>query len=231
MKKLVLVRHARRIWSISENPELRYCWLLDFDRDLINLVRENRLLEDLWIPLVKENPYDQVLAYRRKEYIFIFNFNPFKSFEGYGFPMEPSKFKIVLNTDAHGWFFGLGARHNTIYTDRKIEKRNGRNAFFAKDGDTYENIAIELAMNEEEILKYNDCEKGSEPDMNSLVYLQKKKGRAPRGNDYHIAKENESLWSIAQWYGVRLNSLYRLNKMKQGQEPHPGQIISLRKRI
>jgi len=95
--------HARRIWSISENPELRYCWLLDFDRDLINLVRENRLLEDLWIPLVKENPYDQVLAYRRKEYIFIFNFNPFKSFEGYGFPMEPSKFKIVLNTDAHAY--------------------------------------------------------------------------------------------------------------------------------
>jgi len=144
---------------------------------------------------------------------------------------ELDKYYKNGNYRQHGWFFGLGARHNTIYTDRKIEKRNGRNAFFAKDGDTYENIAIELAMNEEEILKYNDCEKGSEPDMNSLVYLQKKKGRAPRGNDYHIAKENESLWSIAQWYGVRLNSLYRLNKMKQGQEPHPGQIISLRKRI
>lgn len=95
--------HARRIWSISEDPELRYCWLLDFDKDLINLVRENRLLEDLWISLVSENPSDQVLAYRRKEFLFIFNFNPFKSFEGYGFPMEPSKYKIVLNTDAHAY--------------------------------------------------------------------------------------------------------------------------------
>ena len=95
--------HARRLWSIAENPELRYCALLDFDRDMIDLVSESRLLEDLWIPLVKENPADQVLAYRRKDFLFIFNFNPFKSFEGYGFPMEPSKFRIVLNTDAHAY--------------------------------------------------------------------------------------------------------------------------------
>ncbi len=132
----------------------------------------------------------------------------------------------------HGWFlFGSGARHNTIVTDRDVEKRNGRQAFFAKDGDTYENIAAEFAMKEKDIFKYNDCEKGSQPEMNSVVYLQTKKGKAPRGNDYHVAKENESLWSIAQWYGVKLNSLYRLNKMQKGQEPHPGQVISLRKRI
>jgi 1,4-alpha-glucan branching enzyme len=95
--------HARRIWSIAEDPELRYVWLLDFDKDLVNFVRETKLLEDLWIPLIRENPYDQVLAYRRKEYVFIFNFNPSKSFEGYGFPMEPAKFRIILHTDAHAY--------------------------------------------------------------------------------------------------------------------------------
>jgi hypothetical protein len=132
----------------------------------------------------------------------------------------------------HGWFlFGSGSRNKTIYTDRKVEQRNGRNAFFAKDGDTYENMAVEFALKEEDLLKYNDCQKGSEPELNDVVYLQHKKGKAPRGNDYHVAKQNESLWSIAQWYGVRLNSLYRLNKMKKGQEPYPGQVISLRKRI
>jgi 1,4-alpha-glucan branching enzyme len=95
--------HARRIWSISEDLELRYHWLLDFDRDMINLVREEKLLEDPWIQWISDNPIDQVLAYRRKEHVFIFNFNPLKSFEGYGFRMEPSKFKIVLNTDAHAY--------------------------------------------------------------------------------------------------------------------------------
>ena len=95
--------HARRIWSISEDPELRYCWLLDFDRDMINLVRNEKLLDDPWIQWISDNPADQVLAYRRKDFVFIFNFNPSRSFEGYGFRMEPSKFKIVLNTDAHAY--------------------------------------------------------------------------------------------------------------------------------
>lgn len=138
--------------------------------------------------------------------------------------------KYYRNSTRHGWsLFGL--KSSTIYTDRKIEKRNGRNAFFAKEGDTYENIAIEFAMKEQDLLKYNDAERGSQLESNSIVYLQKKKGRAPRGNDYHTAKKDETLWSIAQWYGLRLNSLYRLNKMHKGQEPYPGQIISLRKRI
>jgi len=95
--------HARRIWSISEDPELRYCWLLDFDHDMINLVREEKLLEDPWIQWISDNPSDQVLAYRRKDFVFVFNFNPSKSFEGYGFQMEPSKFRVVLNTDAHAY--------------------------------------------------------------------------------------------------------------------------------
>ena len=95
--------HARRIWSISEDPELRYCWLLDFDHDMINLVREEKLLEDSWIQWISDNPSDQVLAYRRKDLVFVFNFNPSKSFEGYGIRMEPSKFRVVLNTDAHAY--------------------------------------------------------------------------------------------------------------------------------
>ena len=95
--------HARRIWSISEDPELRYCGLLDFDRDMINLVREEKLLDEPWIQWISDNPADQVLAYRRKDFVFIFNFNPSKSYEGYGFRMEAGKFKIVLNTDAHAY--------------------------------------------------------------------------------------------------------------------------------
>lgn len=95
--------HARRIWSISEDPELRYCWLLDFDRDMVNFVRKEKLLDDPWIEWISDNPADQVLAYRRKDFVFIFNFNPSRSYEGYGIRMEPSKFKMVLNTDAHAY--------------------------------------------------------------------------------------------------------------------------------
>lgn len=86
-------------------------------------------------------------------------------------------------------------------------------------------------MKEWEIFKYNDCVKGSRPEENSIVYIHNKRAKAPRGNEYHIFKEGESMWSIAQWYGVRLKALYRLNRMKKDEEPQPGQRISLRKKV
>lgn len=114
---------------------------------------------------------------------------------------------------------------------RNIYERNGSRAFYAKAGDTYEQIAQEFALKEWQIFKYNDCVKGSRPEENSIVYVHNKRGKAPRGNEYHIVREGESLWSIAQWYGVRLNAIYRLNNMKKNEKPQAGQRISLRKKV
>lgn len=126
---------------------------------------------------------------------------------------------------------GINGFQINPYSTRNIEIRNGSKAFYTKSGDTYEQIAAEFSMKEWEIFNYNDCEKGSEPETNSIVYIQSKRGKAPRGNDFHLVKNGESLRSIAQWYGVRLNALYRLNKMRKGDEPQPGQRVSLRKRV
>jgi len=117
------------------------------------------------------------------------------------------------------------------YTNRNVERRNNVKAFFAKEGDTYEQIAAEFSMKDWEIYKYNDVEKGAVLEAGSVVYLQTKRGSAPRGNDVHVLKEGESLWSVAQWYGVRLNALYRKNRMNQGVILKPGQQISLRKKV
>lgn len=117
------------------------------------------------------------------------------------------------------------------YVTRNVEKRNSVKAIFANEGDTYEQIAAEFSMKDWEICKYNDVEQGARLEAGSVVYLQSKRGSAPRGNDFHILKQGESLWSVAQWYGVRLNALYRKNRMKRGDEPQPGQQISLRKKV
>ena len=49
---------------------------------------------------VWHNDGDQVLAYRRKNLIFVFNFNPTKSFTDYGFLVPVGAYDVVLNTDA-----------------------------------------------------------------------------------------------------------------------------------
>lgn len=127
---------------------------------------------------------------------------------------------------------GLGkGLPGNAFSRRMVYERNGSRAFYAKPGDTYERIASEFGMEEWEIFKYNDCTKGSQPEENTIVYVKNKKRKAPRGNEYHIFREGESMWSIAQWYGVKLNSLYRINRMNKNDEPFPGQRISLRKKV
>jgi 1,4-alpha-glucan branching enzyme len=44
---------------------------------------------------------NQILAYSRGKYLFVFNFNPMQSFVDYGIPLEASKYRILLNTDEH----------------------------------------------------------------------------------------------------------------------------------
>jgi hypothetical protein len=117
------------------------------------------------------------------------------------------------------------------YLTRRVEKRNGSKAFFARDGDTYEQIAIEFSLKEWEIFKYNDIEKGARPETGSVVYIQRKRGSAPRGNNFHTLKQGESIWSVAQWYGVRLSALYRKNRIITGSELRAGQQISLRRKV
>ena len=46
------------------------------------------------------NDEDQILAFMRKDLLFIYNFNPTKSFEGYGFQVPEGRYNVVLNTDA-----------------------------------------------------------------------------------------------------------------------------------
>lgn len=126
---------------------------------------------------------------------------------------------------------GFNFSKGNSFSTRNIYERNRSQAFYAKPGDTYEQIAKEFDLKEWEIFKYNDCTKGSQPEENSIVYIKSKRRKAPRGNEYHIFREGESMWSISQWYGVRLNILYRINRMKKTDEPFPGQRISLRKKV
>lgn len=91
--------HARRQWSLEDNKDLKYCWLSDFDREMITLVRKSKLIDIPEVNWVHDHKEHQILVYSRGKYLFVFNFNPNQSFADYGIPMASSKYKIVLNTD------------------------------------------------------------------------------------------------------------------------------------
>ncbi|MBK5202955.1 MAG: alpha amylase C-terminal domain-containing protein, partial [Prolixibacteraceae bacterium] len=91
--------HARRQWSLMDNHDLKYHYLSDFDSAMIHWISETKLLKIKEIYRLFDNKKDEVFAFHRGDYLMVFNFNPSKSFTGYGIPLSPSKYKILFDTD------------------------------------------------------------------------------------------------------------------------------------
>jgi LysM repeat protein len=113
---------------------------------------------------------------------------------------------------------------------RKINELNRIKYIIIKAGDNLESLTKELDLFSWQLKKYNEL-----PDKYVLVpgeklFIQPKRWRAEIGNDFHFAKKNETMHSISQIYGIKINKLYRKNRMELGTEPFTGQKIWLRKR-
>jgi 1,4-alpha-glucan branching enzyme len=91
-------KFARRQWQLAKNKDLKYHFLSAFDKEMLGINLENKLLENRSVNRIIENNFDKVIAFTRGEYLFVFNFNPTKSFTDYGIFLT-GKFKIVLDSD------------------------------------------------------------------------------------------------------------------------------------
>ena len=112
-------KYARRQWNLVDNPKLLYHFLGDFDREMLRVIKMLPDYRALPVQEVWHNDGDQILAFSRGEYLFVFNFNPVQSFTDYGFMMPEGTYGVVLNTDAEA-FGGQGlsdasVRHFTNY--------------------------------------------------------------------------------------------------------------------
>ena len=61
------------------------------------------------------------------------------------------------------------------------------------------------------------------------MYLKPKKKSAAKGVDKYVFEEGDNLREVAQRFGVRLESINRLNGFENGAVPREGDIIRLRK--
>jgi len=91
-------QYARRQWSLMQNHELRYHFLGDFDRAMVQLIKSEKLLKHD-CQNVKSDSDDLILAFMRSDYLFVFNFHPSQSYTDYGLPVDQGKYKCVLSTD------------------------------------------------------------------------------------------------------------------------------------
>jgi uncharacterized FlgJ-related protein len=115
-----------------------------------------------------------------------------------------------------------------INVGHKIYTRNRIKYIIAQNGDTYQSITKELEMMPWELSKYNEIKKGSDLAIGQILYIQPKRKKAETGHNYHIVKQNDTMYGISQKYGIKLKHLYKMNRMKKDEEPERGQKIWLR---
>lgn len=88
-------KYARRQWQLADDPKLKYKWLRDFDKAMIDTLTQ--VQGD--IGYVTINDDDHVLAFARGEYFFAFNFHPTQSFPDYGMSVPEGAYEVVLSSD------------------------------------------------------------------------------------------------------------------------------------
>lgn len=120
-------KYARRQWQLAENKELKYYYLSNFDKGMVKLQRDFKILNDLTINRVYENNEDKVVAFTRGDLLFVFNFHPSTSFTDYGIPIK-GKFRIVLDSDDK-LFDGFNRiDRSTVYLSMRKAERSIINA-------------------------------------------------------------------------------------------------------
>jgi LysM repeat protein len=97
-----------------------------------------------------------------------------------------------------------------------------------KDGDAREKLENEFQLLKWELAKYNELKGDFSIVPGQILYLQPKREKAEPGKDYYTSAEGDTMYFISQKFGIKLKSLYEMNRMEEGAEPEAGEKIWLR---
>jgi LysM repeat protein len=114
-------------------------------------------------------------------------------------------------------------------TQHEILTLNRINYIIVNKGDTYLGISEEFKLLPFELARYNEIERNAELDSGQVLFIQPKRNKASVEYKFHKVAEGETMYQIAQKYGIKLQKLYEKNLMNEGTEPSPGDILTLRK--
>jgi 1,4-alpha-glucan branching enzyme len=107
-------KYARRQWDLVDREDLKYKFLNNFDRCMVKTVSDNYNFQSLPIEKLWEKDDDQILAFARGELIFVFNWNPSKSFSDYGILAPAGEYELVMDSDSEE-FGGYGNIDSSIH--------------------------------------------------------------------------------------------------------------------
>lgn len=121
-------KYARRQWSLVDRKDLKFEYLANFDKAMLSLVKEYDVmgasdLHNMWI-----DEEQQLLAFKKGGLIFLFNFNPTRSFNQYGIPVDQAgKYQVVFSSDDVEFGGHSRISKDYVYKSSILTDRNNSN--------------------------------------------------------------------------------------------------------
>ncbi|MEZ5081946.1 MAG: alpha amylase C-terminal domain-containing protein, partial [Bacteroidales bacterium] len=123
-------KYCQRKWSLVDNPDLKYQYLAAFDKKMIQVIKENKVMKAKFTQQLNMDVWNKTIVFERNNLIFVFNFHPSHSVPDYEFWIPVSgEYKIILNSDSKE--FGGHGRIDDSLIYKTYQKENDA-AFYLK---------------------------------------------------------------------------------------------------
>jgi len=121
-------KYCRRQWSLVNDPNLKYQYLNNFDREMIRVIKENKIMSSLFGNQLNMDEGNKTIVFERNHLVFVFNFHPANSIPDYRFPVpRAGEYELILNSD-DPYFGGHGRIDPSI---RYVAKHEGGGIFMS----------------------------------------------------------------------------------------------------
>ncbi len=110
---------------------------------------------------------------------------------------------------------------------------NDTRMVFANGRESLTDLGFEYEVRVKKLLKFNEKITNSRTFLPSFtrVFLQKKRNNYRGNRKWHYVQNNETMFEISQLYGLKLQKLYKKNRMEEGKQPANSARIILRGKV
>jgi len=103
---------------------------------------------------------------------------------------------------------------------------NHTKVIYAKEGTSMLSLANQYSISLSKLLEFNDMDEMDILDTDRLLFIEKKMKKG--ASDVHVVEDGETLHSICQTEGIRMESLIEYNKLKKDAKVSKGEKLYLR---
>ena len=116
----------------------------------------------------------------------------------------------------------------TQVTNRYVVEINGVRCTILYPGQTLSMLSQKYDIPQQKLLEYNEVKTTKDINEGDVVFLASKRKRYHGIQDYYVTKEGDNFHSISQQFGIRMESLLRLNNKTMVSAAKPGEKLSLK---